>query len=95
VKRWATIPNIKCTGQKEIDLFAIDPVGGDRYHIETSVSISSGFSALTAAPLEPREHTIRGKQAGARRKLDYFVQHKFSGEASASSSNASAARPKR
>jgi hypothetical protein len=38
VKRWATIPNIKCTGQMEIDLFAIDPREGGRYHIETSVS---------------------------------------------------------
>ncbi len=75
VKRWAMIPNIKGTGQKEIDLFAIDPRQGDRYHIETSVSIASGFSALTAAPLEPREHTICGNRAGARRKLDYFVQH--------------------
>jgi len=35
VKGWATIPNIKCGGQKEIDLFAIDPVSGERFHIET------------------------------------------------------------
>lgn len=25
VKGWATIPNIKCEGQYEIDLLAIDP----------------------------------------------------------------------
>jgi hypothetical protein len=53
VKRWATIPNIKCMGQKEIDLFAIDPRTCERYHIETSVSISSGFSALNATPFVP------------------------------------------
>jgi hypothetical protein len=25
VRRWATIPNVKCDGQYEIDLLAIDP----------------------------------------------------------------------
>ena len=30
VKGWAMIPNIKCDGQKEIDLFAIDPKTDDR-----------------------------------------------------------------
>ena len=40
VKGWATIPNIRCPRQLEIDLLAIDPVNGQRYHIETSVSIS-------------------------------------------------------
>lgn len=39
VKGWATIPNLRCEGQKEIDLFAIDPVTDERWHIETSVSI--------------------------------------------------------
>ena len=33
IKGWATIPNIKCPGQYEIDLIAIDPVNFDRYHI--------------------------------------------------------------
>src|SRR5262249_32719706 len=48
VLRWATIPNIKCDGQYEIDLIAIDPVNLERYHIESSVSASKGFSRLTA-----------------------------------------------
>lgn len=77
VKRWATIPNLKCMGQKEIDLFAIDPTTDERWHIETSVSISSGFSKLTNEPYEPGEYKIRVKQAGARRKLGYFVVEKF------------------
>ena len=55
VKGWATIPNLRCEGQKEIDLFAIDPVTDERWHIETSVSISSGFSALSNEPFEPGE----------------------------------------
>jgi len=39
VKGWATIPNIKCPGQYEIDLLAIDPLSLGRYHIESGVSI--------------------------------------------------------
>ena len=41
VLRWATIPNIKCDGQYEIDLIAIDPVNFERYHIESGVSASN------------------------------------------------------
>ena len=59
VKGWATIPNIRCPRQLEIDLLAIDPVNGQRYHIETSVSISSGFSKLTDS-VHPRD---RGQEA--------------------------------
>ena len=33
----ATIPNIRCNGQHEIDLLAIKPVILARYQIETSV----------------------------------------------------------
>lgn len=79
VKGWATIPNLRCpgAGQKEIDLFAIDPVTDERWHIETSVSISGGFSKLTNDPYEAGEHKIRVKAAGARRKLGFFATEKF------------------
>lgn len=80
VKHWATIPNIKCKQQGEIDLFAIDPVTNRRYHIETSVSISGGFSPLTAEPFEADEYKNPVRKAAARRKLDYFVKRKFSQE---------------
>lgn len=36
---WATIPNIKCDAQYEIDLLAINPVSRAHYHIESGVSI--------------------------------------------------------
>src|SRR5690348_12816276 len=81
VKGWATIPNLRCEGQKEIDLFAIDPVTDERWHIETSVSISSGFSALTNDPFEAGEHKERVKAATARRKLGFFLAEKFSPQA--------------
>ncbi|MGN6154835.1 MAG: hypothetical protein ACTHN4_03770 [Sphingomicrobium sp.] len=77
VKGWATIPNLRCDAQKEIDLFAIDPVTDERWHIETSVSISSGFRALTNEPFTPGEHKERVKAATARRKLGFFVAEKF------------------
>jgi hypothetical protein len=77
VKGWATIPNLRCDGQKEIDLFAIDPVTDERWHIETSVSISSGFSALTNGSFEPGEHKHRTNAATARRKLAFFLHEKF------------------
>jgi hypothetical protein len=77
VKGWATIPNIKCDGQKEIDLFAIDPAAGDRYHIETTVSISQNYRALTTKAYEIGDHKVRSKAASARRTLGFFIQEKF------------------
>lgn len=77
VKRWATIPNIKCDGQFEIDLLAIDPVGLERYHIESGVSVSGSFSALTDKPYDPGDLKIRVKIGGARRTLGYFIERKF------------------
>jgi len=50
VRGWATIPNIKCEGQLEIDLLAVDPVSLERYHIESGVSISGAYSKLTSKP---------------------------------------------
>lgn len=77
VKGWATIPNIRCGNQKEIDLFAIDPVSLQRYHIETSVSISNSFRALTTKPFESGDHKDRAKAASARRTLGFFLEEKF------------------
>lgn len=81
VKGWATIPNIPCKGQFEIDLLAVDPVSLDRYHIESGVSVSPGFSRLTAKPFSEDALKVRVQQASQRRTLGYFVQRKF-GESS-------------
>jgi len=77
VREWATIPNVRCEGQYEIDLLAIDPVKLDRYHIETSVSGSAAFSKLTAKPFDPDFLKDRVKAATMRRTLGYFIQRKF------------------
>jgi hypothetical protein len=77
VKGWATIPNIKCGGQKEIDLFAINPANGRRYHIESTVSISKSYRALTIRDYAAGDHKVRGKAARARRTLGFFIKEKF------------------
>lgn len=77
VKGWATIPNVRCAGQNEIDLIAIDPISLDRYHIETSISISQGFRKLTAKPFDIEKLRQRVHQAGQRRTVGFFIERKF------------------
>ena len=79
VKGWFTLPNIKCSGQYEIDLIAINPSGAalERYHVESGVSISGAYSKLTGKPFSREQLRERVQQAGQRRTLGYFVQRKF------------------
>lgn len=80
VKGWFTIPNIKCQGQYEIDLLAIDTSTDEnvqRYHIESGVSISGPYSRLTNKPFSPEALKVRVKQSGQRRTLGYFTERKF------------------
>jgi hypothetical protein len=81
VKHWATIPNIRCEGQFEIDLLAIDPVTLARYHIETSVSGSQVYSKLTGKEFDPALLKIRVQKPKMRRTLGYFIAHKFGTQA--------------
>src|SRR6266704_3242297 len=68
VKQWFTIPNIKCKGQYEIDLLAVDTTSRriKRYHVECGVSISGSYSKLTANNFSSADLKIRVKQAGQR-----------------------------
>jgi hypothetical protein len=80
VKGWFTISNIKCSGQYEIDLLAMEvlPSGRlERYHIESGVSISGPYSKLTSAPFSTVRLKERVAQAGQRRTAGYFVERKF------------------
>ena len=80
VKNWFTLPNIKCEGQFEIDLLAIDitsPENITRFHTEFSISISTGFSKLTAKPFSLKHLRVRGHQAEQRHTIDFFVERKF------------------
>ena len=74
VKLWATIPNIKCPIQYEIDLLAIDPVNGDSYHIESGVSISGSYSKLTTRPYSEEDLKTRVKAAALHRTIGYFTE---------------------
>jgi len=79
VKHWFTLPNVRCPGQYEIDLLAIDTSGKrlQRYHVECGVSVSGGFSKLTAKPFSLNRLRTRLTQAGARRTFGYFLERKF------------------
>ena len=78
IKGWATIPNIKCKGQFEIDLLAIDPRTFKRFHIETGVATAAGFQSLTGKEFSSEELKKRTKSASQRRTLGYFRDRKFS-----------------
>lgn len=83
VKGWFTIPNIKCAGQYEVDLLAVDQSSGAdirRYHIECGVSISGGYSKLTGKEFSREKLKQRLEQAGQRRTIGYFIQRKFGPE---------------
>ena len=80
VKQWFTIPNIRCEGQYEVDLLAVDtkaPKSLVRYHIECGVSISGSYSKLTAKPYSIDRIRDRIQQAGQRRTIGYFLERKF------------------
>jgi len=82
VRGWLTIPNIKCKGQLEIDLLAVDvtnPTNVLRYHIESGVSISGGFSKLTNKKFSPEKLKKNVEKASQRRTLGYFLMLKFTG----------------
>ena len=83
VKGWFTIPNIKCKGQMEIDLLAVDisnPKNISRYHIESGVSISGAYSKLTNKPFSQDDLKERVKQAGQRRTLkEHTIEKRVEG----------------
>ncbi len=80
VKGYFTIANIKCAGQFEIDLLALDASDErhvKRYHIESGVSISGAFSKLTAKEFSAELLKRRVEQPQQRRTLGYFIDRKF------------------
>jgi hypothetical protein len=81
VRNWFTIANVKCVGQNEIDLLGVefrDNGQIKRYHVESSVSISGGFSKLTEIPFDPVAYRIPVRKPKLRRSIYYFIERKFS-----------------
>lgn len=70
---WLTVPNIKCKGGKEIDLLAVDPRSGRRYHVETTGSTTGKFRFLTSKDVEqwPNDRPAQ------RKFIEYFDKEKF------------------
>ena len=78
VMGWATISNIKCPDQHEIDLLAINPKDLQRYHIESSVHVpGTGFSKLTNGAFDLEQMKVRVKAPSQRRTIGFFVEQKF------------------
>jgi hypothetical protein len=80
IKQWFTLPNIKCKGQYEIDLLAVDTTdsnGLKRYHVECGVSISGSYSKLTDKGYSEEALKVRVKAAEQRRTFGYFLERKF------------------
>ena len=43
VKKCFTMTNVMLEGGKEIDLLAVNPISGEKYHVEVRVTIERGF----------------------------------------------------
>lgn len=71
VKRCLTMTNIMLEGGKEIDLLAVNPVSGEKYHIEVRVAIGRGFRLrmIDSQTKSGRKH---------RRGMDTLNEIKFS-----------------
>jgi hypothetical protein len=77
IKGWATIPNVKCPGQYEIDLLAIDPKSNNKYHIESGISLSSVLGELTGTKFDVKELRVRVHTLEQRRTIGFFLERKF------------------
>jgi len=71
VKRCFTMTNVMLEGGKEVDLLAVNPISGEKYHIEVRVTIGRGFRLrmIDTQTKSGRKH---------RRGMDTLNQIKFS-----------------
>jgi hypothetical protein len=71
VKKCFTMTNIMLEGGKEIDLLAVNPISGEKYHVEVRVAIGKGFRLrmIDTQTKDGRKH---------RRGIDTLDKIKFS-----------------
>ena len=71
VKKCFTMTNVMLEGGKEIDLLAVNPISGEKYHIEVRVTIGKGFRLrmIDTQTKDGRKH---------RRGMDTLNEIKFS-----------------
>lgn len=79
VKGYFTIPNLRCGGQKEVDLIGMkgSAVSVQRIHVEVSVVTSGAFKRLNTKPYSEANKRTRSGSASERVKIGYFVESKF------------------
>ena len=65
-----TMTNVRLKGGKEIDLLAVNPKTGEKYHVESRVATSRSFALRL-------EDTYTSKGRPHKRGLDYFAKEKF------------------
>lgn len=70
-KKAFTIPNIKCKGNSEVDLLAINS-RGRKFHIEISVSTSIEFARLRST-----DYRTLKDHASQRRCITWIIPNKF------------------
>ncbi len=63
-----TMTNVRCKGGKEIDLLAVNPTTGKKYHVESRVSTTFKLRELATKKKDGTPH---------RDGLDYFKKEKF------------------
>jgi len=79
VEGYFTIPNLRCKGQKEVDLIGMRSNKGpiERIHVEVSVTTSGEFRRLNAKPFSLEHKRTRSGSASERVRIGYFIQDKF------------------
>lgn len=79
VKGYFTIPNLRCRGQKEVDLIGMKESDGkiQRIHVEVSVTTSGEFNKINAKSYSEAKKKTRGGSASERVKIGYFTDSKF------------------
>ena len=79
VKKYFTIPNLRCGGQKEIDLIGMRESDGKilRIHVEVSVTTSGAYKKINSQPYSEKNKKTRSGSASERVKIGYFVDSKF------------------
>lgn len=79
VEGYFTIPNLRCKGQKEVDLIGMRFSNGsiERIHVEVSVATTGAFSKINAKPFSQKQKKTRNGSASERVKIGYFIEDKF------------------
>ncbi len=79
VEGYFTIPNLRCKGQKEVDLIGMRYYKSsiERIDVEVSVTTSGEFGKLNAKPYSPELKKTRSGSASERVKIGYFIKEKF------------------